>query len=184
MSSHEQLPETAWRQLPARSRPRILRFRSIPRTWASDNNQFVQATNVQPLAQADVYVDNFLLAAQTKRLQSRLMRQALTAIDQVLRPVDATDPVHCKEPTSVKKLLQGDAAWSTQKRMLGWDIDTVRGTLALLSCRIDQLRDSRPASGFPPLNGIRFWKSSVPCPPASRGRAANFCVASDSQPRQ
>lgn len=29
---------------------------------------------------------------------------------------------------SVKKLRQGDACWSTQKALLGWDMDTVAGT--------------------------------------------------------
>ena len=68
------------------------------------------------------------------------MRQALTSIDHVLRPVETTDRVYRKEPTSVKKLLQGDAAWSTQKCMLGWDIDTVCGTLLLPPHRPDRLR--------------------------------------------
>jgi hypothetical protein len=118
MSSHEQLPEhrlEAASRTPPVTHPKV----SIPRTWASDNEQFVQAPKVQPLAKADVYIDDFLLAAQTKRLQSRLMRHALIAIDQVMRPVDATDPAHRKEPTSVKKLLQGNAAWSTQNAGLG-----------------------------------------------------------------
>ena len=138
MSSHEQLPE---HRLEAASctPPAVHPPVSIPRTWASANEHFAQTPKRRPLAHADVYVDDFLLTAQTKRLRSRLMRHALTAIDQVLRPVDARDPAHRKEPTSVKKLLQGDAAWSTQKRMLGWDIDTVRGTLALPQHRIDRL---------------------------------------------
>ena len=141
MSSYEQLPE---HRLEAASRtpPAVPSTVSAPRTpWARDNTQFVHDdARSLPLARADVYVDDFLLAAQTKRMQSRLLRQALTSIDHVLRPVEATDPVYRKEPTSVKKLLQGDAAWSTQKRMLGWDIDTVRGTLSLPPHRSDRLR--------------------------------------------
>ena len=140
MSSHEQLQE--YRLEAASCTPPAVHSKvSTPRTWAQDNTQFIRDGHSRPLAQADVYVDDFLLAAQTRCMQTRLMRQALTSIDQVLRPVDCTDPMYRKEPTSVKKLLQGDAAWSTQKRMLGWDIDTIQGTLSLPPHRIDRLRE-------------------------------------------
>jgi hypothetical protein len=56
------------------------------------------------------YVDNFLLVAQTKRQQRRLLRATLHAIDAVLRPLSAGDSALRKESTtSVKKLQQGDA---------------------------------------------------------------------------
>jgi hypothetical protein len=142
MSSPERLPEHCL-EAASCTPPAVYPQVSISRTWASNNTHFTPAPKARPLVNADVYVDDFLLIAQTKLLQSRLMRHvrhALTSIDQVLRPVDATYPAHCKGPTSVKKLLQGDAAWSTQKRMLGWDINTVRGTLALPPHRIDRLR--------------------------------------------
>ena len=140
MSSNEQLPE---HRLEAASctPPAVHSTVSIPSTWAHDNTQFVPDAGSRPLAQADIYVDDFLLAVQAKRLQSRLMRQAITSIEHVLRPVDAADPVYRREPTSVKKLLQGDAAWSTQKRMLREGIDTVCGTLSLPPHRIDRLRE-------------------------------------------
>lgn len=113
---------------------------SIPKTWTADNTQFDSRTYVRPLAKADVYVDDFLLVAQTKRAQTRLLRHALTSIDQVLWPLEVGNPVHRKEPTSVKKLLQGDAHWITQKRMLGWDLDTVVGTLTLPPHRLERLQ--------------------------------------------
>lgn len=140
MSSREQLP--VHRLEAASCTPPADRFPvSIPTAWTLANTQFSGSlATSRPLATADVYVDDFLLVAQTKRMQVRLMRQALTSIDQVLRPVDHGDPGYRKEPTSVKKLLQGDAYWSTRKRMLGWDLDTVAGTLELPPHRLERLR--------------------------------------------
>ena len=92
-----------------------------------------------PLAYGDVYVDDFILAAQTKRHQTRVMRAALHSIDQVLRPLSAADGPHRKQPVSVKKLLQGDACWATRKTVLGWDLDTEAGTLTLPPHRLDRL---------------------------------------------
>lgn len=91
-----------------------------------------------PLATADVYVDDFILVAQTKRWQARLMREALHAIDTILRPLQSHDPPTRKEPVSVKKLRQGDAHWSHQKQILGWIIDTVDGTLTLPPHRLQR----------------------------------------------
>lgn len=99
----------------AASLPDSLPPASWPNDWAAtqvafDNHGASRGT----LAIADVYVDDFLLVAQTKRQQTRLLRLTLEAIDQVLRPLSASDPIYRKEPTSVKKLRQGDAHWSTQ----------------------------------------------------------------------
>lgn len=49
------------------------------------------APRTSPLAYGDVYVDDFILAAQTKRHQHRVMRTALHSIDQLLRPLSPTD---------------------------------------------------------------------------------------------
>jgi hypothetical protein len=64
------------------------------------------------LATIDVFVDDFIGAAQgpTARL--------LTAVDQVFRPVDPGDSIFRNEPSSVKKMLQGNATWSTCKSIL------------------------------------------------------------------
>jgi hypothetical protein len=80
-----------------------------PANWASTHAAFdmTGAPSSAPLAFADVYVDDFLLVAQTKRQQTRLLRLTLEAIDHVLRPLAASDPSYRKEPTSVKKLHQG-----------------------------------------------------------------------------
>jgi hypothetical protein len=55
-----------------------------------------------PVAAVDVYVDDFLLMAQMQRQKQKVMRATLSAIDEVMRPVTTTDPVHRKEPASVK----------------------------------------------------------------------------------
>lgn len=85
------------------------------------------------------YVDDFILAAQTTRHQRRVMCTALHSIDRVLRPLSPADRSSRKEPVSVKKLRQGDACWSTRKVVLGWDLDTVAGTLCLPPHRLDRL---------------------------------------------
>ncbi|KAI2513452.1 hypothetical protein MHU86_926 [Fragilaria crotonensis] len=82
-----------------------------------------------PLAAVDVYVDDFLLLAQTRPQRQRVLRAALAAIDDVFRPVTPCDPSYRQEPASHKKMLKGDAHWATQKRMLGWDINTEEMTL-------------------------------------------------------
>ena len=95
----------------------------------------------RPLAAVDVYVDDFLLLAQTRHQQRRVMRAALHSIDDVFRPLEDGDPSHPKEPASVKKMLKGDACWSPRKRMLGWDIDANDLTLNLPPHRLERLRE-------------------------------------------
>ena len=94
----------------------------------------------RPLAAVDVYVEDFLLLAQTQYQQRRVLRAALHSIDKVFRPLDAHDPGHRKEPASVKKMLQGDAFWAPRKRILGWDIDAATLTLHLPPHRLARLR--------------------------------------------
>lgn len=93
-----------------------------------------------PAAAVDVYVDDFLLMAQTRTQQQRVLRASLHAIDRVFRPLEASDLATRKEPASVKKMLQGDACWATKKRILGWDVDTApASTLNLPPHRLDRL---------------------------------------------
>lgn len=92
-----------------------------------------------PVAAVDVYVDDFLLMAQTAPQRTKVLRTTLNAIDQVFRPLAPTDPNHRKEPASVKKMLKGDACWDTKKRILGWDLDTVAQTLHLPDHRLERL---------------------------------------------
>ena len=92
-----------------------------------------------PVAAVDVYVDDFLLLAQTHSQTQRVLRTTLHAIDKVLRPLAPDDPSTRTEPASVKKMLKGDACWSTRKRILGWDVDTRAQTLHLPPHRLERL---------------------------------------------
>ena len=130
-----------------------------------------------PLAYGDVYVDDFILLAQTKRHQRRALRPALHSIDRVLRPLSAANGPSRKEPVSVKKLRQGDACWSTQKTILGWDFDTEAETLSLPPHRLARLYSLLAA--FPPTRKrapISEWqqllgelRSMTAALPGSRG---------------
>lgn len=61
------------------------------------------------VSKVDVHVDDILLMAQTRAQQQSVMRAALNAMDEVVRPLDADDSSHRKESASVKKMLKGDA---------------------------------------------------------------------------
>ena len=91
-----------------------------------------------PLAYTDVYVDDFVKAAQGWRNALRVQRHTYRTIDTVLRPNDLQD-VGRKEPISEKKLGKGDDSWSTYKTILGWDVDTQAMTIALPPHRKERL---------------------------------------------
>lgn len=94
----------------------------------------------RPLTTVDVFMDDFILATQLPRTHRSAVRRTLfSSIDRVLRPLSPSDNPARKEPNSTKKLLQGDASWSTQKLILGWLIDTVARTVALPPHRVDRL---------------------------------------------
>ena len=101
-----------------------------------------------PLQYTDIYVDDFIPAAQRPFLQ-RTRRSLLHAIDSVIRPVDRHDNPYRREPISLKKLRQGDCSWSTIKTVLGWVIDTINLTIHLPPHRVERLweiLDSIPRS--------------------------------------
>ena len=60
-----------------------------------------------------------------------MTRHLFRAIDGLFRPNNKDDIVR-EELISLKKPRKGDAAWITQKVVLGWDIDTVKQVLTLL----------------------------------------------------
>ena len=75
------------------------------------------------------------------------------------------------------KMLQGDACWNTQKRILGWDVDTEASTLSLPPHRLDWLysllQEIRPPKK---RISIRTWhqslgelRSMAPALPGARG---------------
>ena len=124
---------------------------SPPGKWMPDTPAFGDSAPLHspPLAYGDVYVDDFIMAAQTRRHRRRVLRAALHSIDQVIRPLAADDRPSRKDPVSVKKLRQGDAFWATQKTILGWDLDTRAGTLTLPPHRLSrlyELLDAFPAT--------------------------------------
>jgi hypothetical protein len=54
-------------------------------------------------------------------------------------PLTKSSGPNRKETVSIKKLRQGNACWATHKTILGWDFDTVDGTLTLPAHRLDRL---------------------------------------------
>ena len=85
----------------------------------------------RPLAQTDVFMDDFIQLGQGGRNRmNRLRQHLLEAVDQVLAQPDVS-PDKRNEAISLKKLLKGDGAWGTRKIILGWILDTVRQTIEL-----------------------------------------------------
>lgn len=147
------------------------------KAWGLANAAFGLSPALPPLASVDVYVDDFLLMAQTTRHRAAVLQHTLHSIDAVFQPLSPTDPATRKEPTSTKKLLQGDAHWSHQKRILGWDVDTVQGTLALPPHRVARLYELLDSIRPPRRRLARSaWhqllgelRSMAPALPGSRG---------------
>ena len=89
----------------------------------------------------DVFVDNFIALAQGRRARCRVWRILLHAVDDVLRPLDATDGPLRQEPVSLKKLINGDCSWATIKLVLGWIINTESMTIHLPPHRVTRLAE-------------------------------------------
>ena len=66
------------------------------------------------------------------------------SIDKAFRQNDPKDK-HRKELIPIKKILQGDAAWSTHKVILGWDLDTADHLLNIPPHRVDTVPISLPS---------------------------------------
>ena len=73
----------------------------------------------RPVGATDVYVDDFIQLAQGgKRQMNALRNHLLHAVDQVLAQPRANE-THQNKAISLKKLLEGDGSWGTQKIVLG-----------------------------------------------------------------
>jgi hypothetical protein len=118
------------------SRPAPNASSAVPIPNARDPS--LQHSTKAPLQYVDIFVDDFISAAQRPFLR-RVRKTLLHAIDDVFRPLSASDSEHRREPVSMKKLLQGDCTWSTVKLVLGWIIDTLNMTIQLPQHRIDRL---------------------------------------------
>jgi hypothetical protein len=88
-----------------------------------------------PLSYTDVYIDDFMLVAQHPQ-QSATMQNLLHHLHTIFRD-DAASPR--RHIVSQSKVDKGDATFATVKRILGWDIDTVRMTLHLPPHRLERL---------------------------------------------
>ncbi len=88
-----------------------------------------------PLSYTDVYVDDFVGAAQHGHgglnNRHRVRRLLLHSVDDVFRPLETGNSLERREPVSLKKLKAGDCSWGTIKLVLGWIIDTVQMTISL-----------------------------------------------------
>ena len=62
------------------------------------------------------------------------MRHLFHIIDELFLPNNEEDNAR-EDPISLKKLRKGDTAWSTQKVIIGWSIDTVKQVLTLQANR-------------------------------------------------
>jgi hypothetical protein len=121
---------------------RIAMDNGIPRTSPSIAPDPSLLSQDEPLAEVDVYVDDFIAVAQGSHQRLRDVRSTLLhAIDAVFRPNDELDDKARAEPVSLKKLQKGDGSWNTKQTILGWEIDTVAKTIALPLHRQDRLRE-------------------------------------------
>jgi hypothetical protein len=107
-------------------------------------------TSQQPLAYADVFVDDFIGAAQDPKcthqdpdlINRRRVRKALLhSIDDVFQPLLPNDNPTRQEPVFMKKLREGDYSFGTFKLILGWIIDTINMTIQLSQHRVDRLAE-------------------------------------------
>ena len=69
-----------------------------------------------------------------------MTRNLFHTIDKLFCP-NNKDDLAWKEPISLKIIRKSDAAWSTQKVILGWAIDTVKQVLTLPDDRKTNLLD-------------------------------------------
>lgn len=96
----------------------------------------------RPLRTVDVFVDDFIGAAQGPPARLRRIRRTLMeSIDEVFRPLQPHDPPFRTEPISVSKLAKGDANWSSCKKILGWIVDSESMTLTLPPRRLQRLQE-------------------------------------------
>jgi hypothetical protein len=91
----------------------------------------------QPLAYADVYIDDFLAAAQPP-CALQVHRALFHAIDSIFYNHPASPR---RQVISSSKLAKGDASWHHQQRILGWDVNTLDMTLQLPAHRLSRLQD-------------------------------------------
>ena len=96
----------------------------------------------RPVSKTDIFVDDYVQQVQAPSAQQlQHQRRLLHSIDCVFRPVDQQDSSHRQDVPSRRKLKKGDAALMTRKEILGWLIDTIRGTIELPEHRRVRLQE-------------------------------------------
>ena len=104
----------------------------------------LQATtpSLTPLQYWNIYVDDFTGLAQGNEWKRRAIKRVLFhSLDCVFRPLADDDVPSRQEPASIKKLKKGDGTWTTNKVLLGWEVDTVTKTITLPPHRVERLHD-------------------------------------------
>ena len=92
------------------------------------------------LAYIDIFVDDVLGITQGNKARREIVKRALLhSLNNVLRPLSPTELPTCQDSASLKKMKHGDSTWATQKNLLGWVIDSVRGTIHLPQHRVTRL---------------------------------------------
>jgi hypothetical protein len=107
---------------------------SIHNTFHEDAIVLGEASK-PPLSYTDVYIDDFLAVAQAPK-HTTWLNSLFHALDSVFQD-DPNSPR--RQVVSASKLAKGDACFSTEKRILGWDIDTYHMLLRLPQHRLDHL---------------------------------------------
>ena len=79
----------------------------------------------------DVYLDDFISVIQGGLRERRQMLRHLFHQIEWGKPPNEEANTNCKDPISLKKLVQGDGKWSTWKTVLVWDLDTIYHLLHL-----------------------------------------------------
>ena len=87
-----------------------------------------------------MYVYVFLGLIQGNKYRRRRIKRALLhSMDKVFRPLEPDNNPHRQEPASIKKLLKGDGNWDKREIILGWNNDTMNGTIELPPYRVARL---------------------------------------------
>jgi hypothetical protein len=127
----------------------------LPRAPTFHPNAIVLGSaQLRPLSYHDIYIDDFISIAQTP-CQENTLTHLLHAIDSVFDPTPSP-PRH--QAISITKLDKGDAAFSTQKRVLGWDIDTERMAIGLPDHRLTTLHTLLSAFLSKQRTSRRKWR--------------------------
>jgi hypothetical protein len=96
-------------------------------TFAGSALRPLGPSSLPPLSTIDVYLDDFMAVAQPP-LHTYTMRSLLHSVDAIFYdPPSSTR----RAVISQSKIEKGDASWSTQKTLLGWQIDTATMTVTL-----------------------------------------------------